>query len=58
MIGRRSGVILNMSSDAGKVPTPGEAVIGALKAAVIMFTRTGNFGGLRMRPHGLASPSA
>ncbi len=40
MISRGTGVILNMSSDAGKVATPGETVIGALKAAVIMFTRT------------------
>jgi 2-hydroxycyclohexanecarboxyl-CoA dehydrogenase len=37
---REGGVILNMSSDAAKVPTPGEAVMGALKAGVSMFSRT------------------
>src|SRR6201996_9610994 len=37
---RRSGVIVNVSSDAAKSATPGEAVIGAAKAAIVMFTRT------------------
>jgi NAD(P)-dependent dehydrogenase (short-subunit alcohol dehydrogenase family) len=37
---RRGGVIVNVASDAGKTATPGEAVIGAAKAAIIMFTRT------------------
>jgi 2-hydroxycyclohexanecarboxyl-CoA dehydrogenase len=37
---RRGGVILNMASDAAKTATPGEAVIGAAKAAIVMFTRT------------------
>jgi NAD(P)-dependent dehydrogenase (short-subunit alcohol dehydrogenase family) len=52
------GVILNTGSDAGKVPTPGETVIGGMMAAVAMFSR-----GLAMevsrhniRVHGL-SPS-
>ncbi len=40
MRGRRSGVIVNMASDAAKTATPGEAVIGAAKAAIVMFTRT------------------
>ena len=40
MIAQDGGVILNMASDAGKVATPGETVIGALKAATIMFSRT------------------
>lgn len=40
MTKQNKGVILNLSSDAGKLATPGETVIGALKAAVIMFSRT------------------
>lgn len=36
----RGGVILNIASDAGKVATPGESVIGAAMAAIIMFSRT------------------
>ena len=40
MRARRTGVIVNIASDAGKVATPGEAVIGAAMAAIIMFTRT------------------
>jgi NAD(P)-dependent dehydrogenase (short-subunit alcohol dehydrogenase family) len=40
MIAQEGGVILNMASDAGKIATPGETVIGALKAATIMFTKT------------------
>lgn len=34
------GVILNISSDAGKLATPGETVIGAAMAGIIMFSRT------------------
>lgn len=34
------GTIINVASDAGKSATPGEAIIGAAKAAIIMFTRT------------------
>ncbi|MGB6243397.1 MULTISPECIES: SDR family oxidoreductase [Gordonia] len=34
------GTIINVASDAGKTATPGEAVIGAAKAALIMFTRS------------------
>jgi NAD(P)-dependent dehydrogenase (short-subunit alcohol dehydrogenase family) len=37
---RRGGVIVNVASDAAKTATPGEAVIGAAKAAITMFTRT------------------
>jgi NAD(P)-dependent dehydrogenase (short-subunit alcohol dehydrogenase family) len=37
---RRSGVIVNVASDAAKTATPGESVIGAAKAAIVMFTRT------------------
>ncbi|HSW20862.1 MAG TPA: SDR family oxidoreductase [Ramlibacter sp.] len=35
----RSGLILNIASDAGKLATPGEAVIGAAMAGIIMFGR-------------------
>ena len=40
MRAQRSGVIINIASDAGKSATPGEAVIGAAMAAIIMFSRT------------------
>jgi 2-hydroxycyclohexanecarboxyl-CoA dehydrogenase len=39
MMERKSGVILTMASDAGKLATPGESAIGAAMAGVIMFTR-------------------
>lgn len=34
-----SGCMLTVASDAGKVATPGETVIGAVMAAIIQFTR-------------------
>ena len=34
------GTIVNVASDAAKTATPGESVIGAAKAAMVMFTRT------------------
>jgi 2-hydroxycyclohexanecarboxyl-CoA dehydrogenase len=34
------GVIINIASDAAKVPTPGECVIGAAMAAIVTFSRT------------------
>jgi NAD(P)-dependent dehydrogenase (short-subunit alcohol dehydrogenase family) len=34
------GVIVNVASDAAKVPTPGETVIGAAMAAIVTFSRT------------------
>jgi 2-hydroxycyclohexanecarboxyl-CoA dehydrogenase len=37
---RGSGCIINVASDAGKLATPGETVIGAAMAGIIMFTRT------------------
>lgn len=40
MRARRGGVIINVASDAAKAPTPGEAVIGAGMAAIVMFSRT------------------
>ncbi len=40
LMAREGGVILNMSSDAAKIATPGEALMGACKAGVVMFSRT------------------
>lgn len=40
MAAQRGGSIVNIASDAAKVPTPGEAVIGAAMAGILMFTRT------------------
>ncbi len=37
---QRRGVVVDLASDAGKTATPGEAVIGAAKAGITMFTRT------------------
>ncbi len=37
---RGSGVIVNVASDAAKVPTPGETLIGAAMAAITVFSRT------------------
>lgn len=39
MMERRSGTILCIASDAGKVATPGEVCIGAAMAAIAMFCR-------------------
>lgn len=36
---RNGGAIINIASDAGKVATPGESVIGAAMAGIIMFSR-------------------
>lgn len=40
MVKAQRGVILNVASDAAKLATPGESVIGAGMAAIVMFTRT------------------
>ncbi|WP_433781459.1 SDR family NAD(P)-dependent oxidoreductase [Actinomycetospora sp. CA-101289] len=37
---RGGGSIVNVASDAAKVPTPGEVVIGAAMAAIVTFSRT------------------
>ena len=34
-----TGCIINIASDAAKIPTPGETVIGAAMAGIVMFTR-------------------
>ncbi len=39
MVARKSGVILNVASDAAKLATPGETVLGAAMAAIVMFSR-------------------
>jgi NAD(P)-dependent dehydrogenase (short-subunit alcohol dehydrogenase family) len=36
---QHGGSIVNVASDAAKVATPGESVIGAAMAAIVMFTR-------------------
>ena len=35
----KAGSIINIASDAAKLPTPGESVIGAAMAGIVMFTR-------------------
>lgn len=40
MAEKGGGAIVNIASDAGKLTTPGEAVIGAAMAGIIMFSRT------------------
>jgi NAD(P)-dependent dehydrogenase (short-subunit alcohol dehydrogenase family) len=40
MQAQRGGCIINLASDAAKAPTPGETVIGAAMAAIVMFSRT------------------
>ena len=37
---QRGGAIINIASDAGKVATPGETVLGSAMAAIVMFSRT------------------
>jgi 2-hydroxycyclohexanecarboxyl-CoA dehydrogenase len=34
------GVMINIASDAAKVPTQGETILGAAMAAIVMFSRT------------------
>ncbi|MCA0243303.1 MAG: SDR family oxidoreductase [Proteobacteria bacterium] len=40
MVARNAGSIVVIASDAGKLATPGESIIGAMKAASVMFVRT------------------
>ncbi|WP_233838734.1 SDR family NAD(P)-dependent oxidoreductase [Paraburkholderia sp. ZP32-5] len=35
----KRGAIINIASDAAKLPTPGESLIGAAMAGIVMFTR-------------------
>lgn len=41
------GSIVNVASDAAKVATPGESVLGAAMAAIVMFSRTAAMEGKR-----------
>ncbi|WP_029114356.1 SDR family NAD(P)-dependent oxidoreductase [Mycobacterium sp. URHB0044] len=40
MRAQHSGCIINVASDAAKVPTPGESIIGAAMAAIVTFSKT------------------
>lgn len=40
MRANRNGTIVNIASDAAKVPTPGETIVGAAMAGIVMFSRT------------------
>jgi 2-hydroxycyclohexanecarboxyl-CoA dehydrogenase len=40
MRAQSSGCIINVASDAAKVPPPGQSVIGAAMAAIVTFSRT------------------
>jgi 2-hydroxycyclohexanecarboxyl-CoA dehydrogenase len=40
MRAQKGGLIINIASDAAKIATPGESVIGAAMAAIVMFSRT------------------
>lgn len=44
---RGGGAIVNVASDAAKVPTPGESVIGAAMAGIVMFSRVAALEGRR-----------
>ncbi|HEH9416576.1 TPA: 2,3-dihydro-2,3-dihydroxybenzoate dehydrogenase [Aeromonas sobria] len=48
--GRRRGVIVNVSSNAGRVPRVGMGIYGASKAALTSLTRTA---GLELAPYGV-----
>jgi 2-hydroxycyclohexanecarboxyl-CoA dehydrogenase len=39
MRAQKSGVIINVASDAAKVATPGETLIGAAMASIVMFSK-------------------
>ncbi len=43
MIARHRGVVVNVSSDTGRAPGPGEAAYGASKAALSAFTESMSF---------------
>jgi NAD(P)-dependent dehydrogenase (short-subunit alcohol dehydrogenase family) len=47
MSAQGGGSIINIASDAGKVATPGESVLGAAMAAIVMFSRTAAIEGKR-----------
>ena len=47
MRARGGGAIVNVASDAAKIPTPGESVIGAAMAGIVMFSRVAALEGRR-----------
>jgi NAD(P)-dependent dehydrogenase (short-subunit alcohol dehydrogenase family) len=47
MQAQRGGSIVNVASDAAKVATPGESVLGAAMAAIVMFSRVAAIEGKR-----------
>ena len=40
MRAQKGGLVINIASDTAKIATPGESVIGAVMAAIVMFSRT------------------
>jgi gluconate 5-dehydrogenase/3-oxoacyl-[acyl-carrier protein] reductase len=50
MVAQGGGAIVTMASDAAKVATPGESVIGAAMAAIVMLSRTL---AIELRRHGI-----
>lgn len=50
MRAQQGGVIINVASDAAKVATPGETLIGAAMAAIVMFSRAA---ALEEKRHGI-----
>jgi 2-hydroxycyclohexanecarboxyl-CoA dehydrogenase len=50
MAAQGGGSIVTVASDAAKIPTPGESLLGAAMAAIVMFTRTAALEGRR---HGI-----
>jgi NAD(P)-dependent dehydrogenase (short-subunit alcohol dehydrogenase family) len=47
MRAQHGGAIINIASDAAKVATPGETILGAAMAAIVMFSRTAAIEGKR-----------
>jgi len=50
MAARGGGAIISVASDAAKVPTPGEAIVGAGMAAIAMFGRSA---AMELKRHGV-----
>jgi NAD(P)-dependent dehydrogenase (short-subunit alcohol dehydrogenase family) len=50
MEAQRGGAIVNVASDAAKSATPGEVILGAAMAAIIMFTRAS---AIELKRHGI-----
>jgi NAD(P)-dependent dehydrogenase (short-subunit alcohol dehydrogenase family) len=50
MVARRSGIIINVSSDGGRLPSPGPGAYPSSKAALSAFSESTSF---RLRPKGV-----